>query len=269
MMKEKESGEAITREKYDALLFDLDGGLTDTANLHAACWKKMFDAFLETHAKEKNIPFQPFDIGRDYTQYVDGKLRYEGVCSFLESRGIHLPYGDPDDPPGYESITSLGNLKDRMVKEALGAGGIEVYEGSVSFLRHMRRQGFKTAVVSASKNCRAVLMDLADVAGNAADGCHIASMGGTWLTVVYGYAGMRDYDGRLSFRPIPPARPLKARFPLTVRGQTIEVEITQESVTYSLREGEKFTLRHYDEAIELLPGRPISKSLKTVGQTDT
>jgi alpha,alpha-trehalose phosphorylase len=113
-----------------------------------------------------------------------------------------------------------------------------------------------------------VLMDLADVAGNAADGCHIASMGGTWMTLVYGFAGMRDYDGRLSFRPIPPARPLKARFPLTVRGQTIEVEITQEAVTYSLREGEKFTLRHYDEAIELLPGRPISKSLKAVGATD-
>jgi alpha,alpha-trehalose phosphorylase len=112
------------------------------------------------------------------------------------------------------------------------------------------------------------VMDLADVAGNAADGCHIASMGGTWMTVVYGFAGMRDHDGRLSFRPTPPARPLKVRFPLTVRGQTIEVEVTQESVTYSLREGKKLTVRHYDEEIELLPGRPISKSLKTIGRTE-
>jgi len=113
-----------------------------------------------------------------------------------------------------------------------------------------------------------LLMDLADVAGNAADGCHIASMGGTWMTAVYGFAGMRDYDGRLSFRPIPPARPLKVRFPLTVRGQTIEVDITQESVTYSLREGDRLMVRHYDEEIELLPGRPISKSLMAIGRTD-
>jgi beta-phosphoglucomutase family hydrolase len=156
-MKQKESGQVITREKYDALLFDLDGVLTDTANLHAACWKKMFDAFLQKHADENDIPFQPFDIGKDYRQYVDGRLRYEGVRSFLESRGIRLPQGEPDDLPGYESITGLGNLKDRMVKEALRSEGIEVYEGSVSFIRHMRREGFKTAVVSASENCKAVL----------------------------------------------------------------------------------------------------------------
>ena len=167
-MSQKESGQSITRENYDALLFDLDGVLTDTAKVHAASWKKMFDAFLEAHAKEKNIPLQPFDIEKDYRQYVDGKLRYEGVRSFLESRRIHLPFGDPDDPPGHESITGLGNLKDRMVKEAVGSVGIEVYEGSVSFLRHMRRKGFKTAVVSASENCRAVLQatgieDLFDV----------------------------------------------------------------------------------------------------------
>jgi beta-phosphoglucomutase family hydrolase len=167
-MRQEESERPIIREKYDALLFDLDGVLTDTAKLHAACWKKMFDAFLQTHAEEKNIPFHPFDIGEDYRRYVDGKLRYDGVRSFLESRGIHLPYGDPDDPASYESITGLGNLKDRMVEESLRSGGIEAYEGSVSFLRHTRRQGFKTAVVSASKNCRAVLqaagiVDLFDV----------------------------------------------------------------------------------------------------------
>ena len=113
----------------------------------------------------------------------------------------------------------------------------------------------------------AVLMDLADVAGNAVDGCHIASMGGTWMTVVYGFAGMRDYGGRLSFRPIPPARLLTVRFPLTVGGQTLEVEITRESATYSLRKGERLVVRHYDEEIELLPGRPISKSLKGVETT--
>ena len=114
----------------------------------------------------------------------------------------------------------------------------------------------------------AALMDLTDVAGNAADGCHIASMGGTWIAVVYGFAGMRDYDGQLTFRPIPPARPLKVRFPLTVRGQTMEIEITQESVTYSLRKGDKLMVRHYDEEIELLRGSPILRSLKAVGRAE-
>jgi len=167
-MTQKKSDQAITPENYDALLFDLDGVLTDTAKVHAASWKKMFDAFLEAHAKDKKIPFQPFDIEKDYKLYVDGKLRYEGVRSFLESRRIYLPFGDPGDPPGYESVTSLGNLKDRMVKEAVGSGGVDLYEGSLPFLHHMRRQGLKTAVVSASENCRAVLQavgieDLFDV----------------------------------------------------------------------------------------------------------
>ncbi len=157
MMRPKASNRAITQARFDALLFDLDGVLTDTAQLHASCWKKMFDTFLQSYAKEKNIAFQPFDAEQDYRQYVDGKLRYEGVRSFLESRGIHLPYGDPSDPPSYESITGLGNTKDRLVKEALRSGEVHVYAWSVPFLRHMRHLGFRTAVVSASKNCRAVL----------------------------------------------------------------------------------------------------------------
>jgi len=113
-----------------------------------------------------------------------------------------------------------------------------------------------------------LLMDLADVAGNAADGCHIASMGGTWIAVVYGFAGMRDYDGQLSFRPIPPNRPLRVRIPLTVRGQTMEIEITQESVTYSLRKGGKLMVRHYDEEIDLVCGSPILRSLKAIRRTE-
>ncbi len=150
-------GRTISPAQFDAVLFDLDGVLTDTARIHATCWKKMFDSFLQKRAEERGEPFEAFDIDRDYRQYVDGKLRYDGVRSFLESRGIHLPQGDPSDPPSYESITGLGNMKDQMVKEALDSGGVEVYEGSVAFLRELRRQRFKTAVVSASRNCRAVL----------------------------------------------------------------------------------------------------------------
>jgi len=156
-MTESKSNRVVMKEKFDAVLFDLDGVLTDTARIHAACWKKMFDQFLRQRAEENNEPFRPFDIATDYKLYVDGKLRYEGVRSFLESRGIYIPYGDPGSPPGHETICGLGNLKDEMVKEALRSGGVEAYEGSVAFVRHLRNQGIKTAVVSASSNCEAIL----------------------------------------------------------------------------------------------------------------
>jgi len=147
----------MTRDRFDAVLFDLDGVLTGTAKVHAACWKKLFDDFLRQEAAERHEPFRPFDIERDYRLYVDGKPRFEGARSFLESRGIHLPYGDPDSSPGCETVHGLGNRKDEMVKEALEAEGVEAYEGSVALVRHLRSQGIKTAVVSASSNCEAVL----------------------------------------------------------------------------------------------------------------
>lgn len=149
--------QAIAKERFDAVLFDLDGVLTDTAKVHAACWKRMFDNFLRQRAEEKKEPFVSFDIGTDYKLYVDGKLRYEGVRSFLESREIQLPYGDPEDPPSRETTCGLGNLKDEMVKEAFRSEGVEAYEGAVAFVRHLRSQGIKTAVVSASSNCEAIL----------------------------------------------------------------------------------------------------------------
>ena len=169
-------GKEILRDTFDAVLFDLDGVVTDTAKVHAVCWKKLFDSFLQKRAEERNTAFQPFDIQEDYTNYVDGKLRYEGVRSFLESRGIELPFGDAEDRPGFASIAGLGNLKDQLVKEVLDADGIEVYEGSVTFLRQLRQRGFRTALVSASKNAGTVLQtagiaDLFDVRvdGEAAD----------------------------------------------------------------------------------------------------
>jgi len=89
--------------------------------------------------------------------YVDGKPRYDGVKSFLESRGIHLPYGDPGDPPDRETICGLGNRKEEMVVKTLETEGVEVYEGSVAWVRHLRQEGIKTGVVSSSKTCLAVL----------------------------------------------------------------------------------------------------------------
>jgi beta-phosphoglucomutase family hydrolase len=149
--------QVISKENFDAVLFDLDGVLTATAKIHAACWKKMFDEFLRKRAEERGEPFQPFDIATDYYPYVDGKLRYDGVRSFLESRGIDLPFGSPDDPPGAPTIIGLGKLKDNMVKAELKKGNVEIYEGGVALARHVRRLSLKSAVVSASKNCEAVL----------------------------------------------------------------------------------------------------------------
>jgi beta-phosphoglucomutase family hydrolase len=142
---------------FDAVLFDLDGVLTSTAKIHAACWKSMFDDFLSRHADSSRQPFAPFDIEGDYRAYVDGKPRYEGVRSFLESRSIELPYGSPADDPATESVCGLGNRKDELVKQAIAAGKVEAYPGSVALLRKLRERKMLMAVVSASNNCEEVL----------------------------------------------------------------------------------------------------------------
>jgi beta-phosphoglucomutase family hydrolase len=147
----------ISPDRFDAVLFDLDGVLTATAKVHAACWKKLFDDFLEERAAATGESLEPFDIAEDYKLYVDGKLRYEGVRSFLGSRGIDLPGGTPDEPPGNRTVCGLGNRKDAMVHEVLETEGVDVYEGSVRLVEQVRSRGIRTAVVSASKNCKVVL----------------------------------------------------------------------------------------------------------------
>lgn len=147
----------VTSANFDAVLFDLDGVLTATAKVHAACWKKTFDDYLQQRAAKTNEPFKPFDINNDYNLYVDGKPRYDGVKSFLESRGIQLPYGDPSDPPDRESICGIGNRKEELVIATLKTEGVEVYQGSVAWVKQLRQAGIKTAVVSSSKNCLTVL----------------------------------------------------------------------------------------------------------------
>ena len=147
----------ITRERYDAVLFDLDGVLTSTAAIHADAWKRMFDRYLSRRSKERGEPFREFDIVSDYRLYVDGRPRYDGVQQFLESRGIHLPRGTPDSPDTEESVCGLGNLKDKLVHQAIEAGRVESFPGSVQFLRLVRERGLKTAVVTSSRNCTLVL----------------------------------------------------------------------------------------------------------------
>jgi beta-phosphoglucomutase family hydrolase len=141
-----------------ACLFDLDGVLTKTAVVHTAAWKQMFDEFLRQRAEREGTEFVPFDPGADYQRYVDGKPRYDGVRSFLGSRGIELPEGETDDPPSAETVRGLGNRKNELVLELIREQGVEAYEGSVRYLQAAREAGLRRAVVSASANCRDVLV---------------------------------------------------------------------------------------------------------------
>jgi beta-phosphoglucomutase family hydrolase len=141
----------------EACLFDLDGVLTETAKVHAAAWKQMFDEYLRDRAERTGEQCVPFDARHDYDEYVDGKPRYDGVRSFLESRGIELPPGRPDDPPSAETIDGLGNRKNELVQELIERDGVEAYDGSVAYVRAARDAGLRRAVVSSSTNCRDVL----------------------------------------------------------------------------------------------------------------
>jgi beta-phosphoglucomutase family hydrolase len=140
-----------------ACLFDLDGVLTQTAKVHAAAWKEMFDDFLQKRAARTGEAFVPFDPVEDYAKYVDGLPRYDGVRLFLASRGIDLPWGDPGDPAGAETIIGLGNRKNELVLSLIRQGGVEPYPGSVRYVRAARDAGLRRAVVSSSANCREVL----------------------------------------------------------------------------------------------------------------
>ncbi|WP_174552419.1 HAD family hydrolase [Microtetraspora niveoalba] len=141
-----------------ACLFDLDGVLTRTASLHAAAWKEMFDGFLRERAERTGGPMVPFDEVNDYDTYVDGKTRADGTRAFLASRGIDLPEGDPDDPPGAETVNGLGNRKNELVLDRVRKDGVEVFEGSVRYVRAVRDAGLRRAVVSSSANCRDMLV---------------------------------------------------------------------------------------------------------------
>jgi beta-phosphoglucomutase family hydrolase len=135
-----------------ACLFDMDGVVTKTAVVHAAAWKQMFDEFLRSQPGQA-----PFDSVKEYDEYVDGKPRLEGTESFLESRHISLPTGQPDDKPGTHTVYGLSNRKNELVLEVLKRDGVEVYPGSRRYIDAVRKAGLKTAIVSSSANTEAVL----------------------------------------------------------------------------------------------------------------
>jgi beta-phosphoglucomutase family hydrolase len=140
-----------------ACLFDLDGVLTQTAQVHATAWKSMFDEFLRDWSARHDQEFVPFDEVDDYARYVDGKPRYDGVRSFLESRGIELPQGDPSDAPAATTIDGLGNRKNELVLKLIREQGVQPYEGSVAYVKAVIDAGLTHAVVSSSTNTKDVL----------------------------------------------------------------------------------------------------------------
>ena len=140
-----------------ACLFDLDGVLTKTATMHSAAWKQAFDEYLRARSGSTGEPFVPFDAVDEYDRYVDGKPRSDGVRSFLESRDIHLPEGAEDDAPSSQTIHGIGNRKNEILLALLRREHVAAYEGSLRYLRAVREEGLRTAVVSSSKNCQEVL----------------------------------------------------------------------------------------------------------------
>ncbi len=150
-------------ERIKACLFDLDGVLTQTASVHAAAWKEMFDSYLRRRAAQTGEPFVPFGQA-DYEAYVDGRPRADGARTFLQARGITLPDGSPGDPPGTDTIAGLAGEKNQLVLRKIAEGGAAVFPGSVRYLTAVREAGLACAVVSASANTRAVL-DGARLAG--------------------------------------------------------------------------------------------------------
>ena len=148
---------SIDPAELDAILLDLDGVVTETAETHARAWKATFDEYLRQRAARVGGSQEPFDLKQDYERYVDGKPRFDGVASFLQSRGIYLPPGEDGDPPEKETIRGLGSRKNQLFLEAIRRKGVEVYGTSVDFMKRAKAHRLRVAVVSSSRNCREVL----------------------------------------------------------------------------------------------------------------
>ncbi len=147
----------IARRDLDAVVFDMDGVVTRTAAVHAAAWKRLFDAYLLRRGQAEGVEYAPFDSDDDYRRYVDGKNRYDGVASFLASRGIELPRGEPTDPPTAETVCGLGNDKNTYFLSEVERHGVRPFETTVELVRELQRHGFGTALISASRNAELIL----------------------------------------------------------------------------------------------------------------
>jgi beta-phosphoglucomutase family hydrolase len=169
----------MTDLPFDAVIFDLDGVITRTALVHSRAWKQMFDEYLHHREKIHGEAFREFSHQHDYLPYVDGKPRYKGVQSFLESRGIDIPFGDPDDKPGMETVCGIGNRKNEVFNRVLRDEGVQVYPSTVALMKTLREKGIRVGVASSSKNCEQVLeaAGLSGLAETRIDGVVSAELG--------------------------------------------------------------------------------------------
>ncbi len=155
----------ISTGRHDAVIFDLDGVVTQTAAVHAAAWKRLFDAYLAERAARAgtgpggapDAALRPFDLDADYARYVDGKPRYDGVRDFLASRGIELPMGDPADPPERETVCGLGNRKNVFFNAEVREHGVKTFPSTIALIHALRGAGVKVGLMSSSKNTAMVL----------------------------------------------------------------------------------------------------------------
>ncbi len=147
----------MSKYSFKSVIFDMDGVITKTALVHAQAWKQAFDEYLHLREKRDNEPFKEFTHEEDYLSYVDGKPRYEGVKSFLESRNIDIPFGDPADEPDKETVCGLGNKKNKLFSDVLNKEGPKVYKPAVRFIRTLKQAGIHVGVASSSKNCQLIL----------------------------------------------------------------------------------------------------------------
>ncbi len=144
----------IHNKELDTVILDMDGVITQTAIVHARAWKKMFDAFLEEYSGKD---FEPLDIEHDYNEFIDGKSRLDGIRSFLSSRNIELPEGDPGDDPSANTVQGIGKRKNEIFLEVIEKDGVDVYEDTVEMLETWKKEELKLAVISSSRNCRYII----------------------------------------------------------------------------------------------------------------
>ena len=164
--------------RIDAVIFDMDGVVTDTAQLHAQCWKEVLDALLQSLADETGQPFRPFTID-DYSRYVDGRPRYDGAVAFLAARQVSLEGGDPSDPPGFRTVCGLGNLKALRFEDALAAQGVATFESTIALIRRLRSRGVRTALISSSRHVSTIVasVGIADLFDVVVDGNDATTLG--------------------------------------------------------------------------------------------
>lgn len=161
-----------------AVVFDMDGVITDTARSHAESWETMFNEYLAARSERMGETLRPFTED-DYLEFVDGKPRFDGVRSFLRSRDIELPEGTPADPPERETVCGLGNRKNALFLETLREGGADAYSSTVQLVEELQRRGVAVAVITSSRNADEVLdsADVADLFSVKVDGNDSAELG--------------------------------------------------------------------------------------------